>query len=493
MNVVIIGNIGWQYLYHLGDEAMTEAAIDMLRNRGVSDITLVASEPPIAEAFYGLPSVSRIGFSRGWSRRGNDGHLKKVTIALADNTYDEGTVYSAIRDCDVVLIAGGGNMNTRDYHLLYERLATKRIAEHFGKPLYVSSQTVGPMLSPEDRELVVEIADYALGFGCRETTTAALLQEHVAYPERIHLTLDDAIVLAADDSAYKAVDELAGDGPFVVASFTDHHGTIWRDNASYYQDIAHACRTIAEYNNVDVVLAPHAGSLDSGETSRDQHSNDAIARLANSDRVRATRMITAREDVALIEKAALSLSTRYHPTVFGPAVATPTIGIAPSYYSSVRMRGSMSQVGLERFVLPTSSMHLVPDAAAEAIAQDTALTTFLNGSRDRASSFQHAWWDALAEAMRSAVEVVFDRSLATPHYEPQGEWSSVNQTIFPVFDDYAQAVDLSRALARTLADERMEHERVAGQLASTRDALTRLRGHKVVRAAAWVGRKLPRR
>ncbi|WP_062213241.1 polysaccharide pyruvyl transferase family protein [Demequina oxidasica] len=507
MNVVVVGDIGWQFLYHLGDEAMTEAAIDMLRDRQVDQITLVAGQPAVSEAFYGLPCVTRVGFKSGWSRRGNAGHLRKVATQLADATYDEKSIFAAIRDCDVVLIAGGGNMNSRDYHLLYERVAAKRIAEHFGKPLYVSSQTVGPMLLPEDRDLVVEIADYANAFGCREATTTALMRRHVARPDRVHHTLDDASVLTSDSKAREVVQELAGDKRFVVASFTNHHGSIWANRDSYYSDIAAACAAIASDNDVEVLLAPHAGSLDPAQTSRDQESNEIIAKLADSPRVRATRMITAREDVALIEAAVLSLSTRYHPTIFGPSAATPTIGIAPSYYSSIRMRGSMRNVGLERFVLPTSSMHLLRDAAREAIGKDESLARFLESARERALGFQHAWWDGLTDAMRTGSDVNFTATLEAEAYVPAGSWSAENEIIIPVFDNYAKTVDLSKELAGFLKDARESKKQLTASVEATQEKLTkaesdleqsratvsRYKNRKVVRLADKLGRMLPGR
>ncbi|WP_061962861.1 polysaccharide pyruvyl transferase family protein [Demequina aurantiaca] len=500
MNVVVVGDIGWQFLYHLGDEAMTEAAIDMLRERGVDAITLVAGEPHIAERFYGLPAVPRVRFKAAWTRARNDWRLKDVGRVLAEEDWDDMPIYPAIRDADAVLIAGGGNMNSRDYHLLYERVAAKRIAEHFGKPLYVSSQTVGPMLLPEDRELVVEIADYAQAFGCREETTTALMRRYVARPERVHHTLDDASVLTSDDKARKVVKELAGDEQFVVASFTNHHGSIWENRDTYYSDIAAACAAISADNDVDVLLAPHAGSLDSAQTSRDQESNEIIAELADSSRVRATRMITAREDVALIEAAVLSLSTRYHPTIFGPSAATPTVGIAPSYYSSVRMRGSMRNVGLERFVLPTSSMHLLRDAAREAIAKDVDLTHFLESARERARAFQNDWWDALASAMSAGAPVEFSATLESETYVPTGAWSAENEIITPVFDDYARSVDRSAELAASLENAREANEELSSALEVSQEKLElsratveRIKNRKVVKLADRLGRLLPGR
>ena len=488
MKAVLIGDIGWRFLYHLGDEAMTEAAIDMLRARGVDDITLVAAQPEVAERFYGLPSVTRVGFRSGWTRDRMDDALAGVTRRLAQGEHEPGTIYAAIRDCDVVIIAGGGNMNSQDYHLLYERLAAKRIAEHCGKPLYVTSQTVGPVLTEQDQQHVAEIVDYAMVFGAREETTAALMRSLAADPARVRDTHDDAIVLTSDEHARTAVDELSGGRPFVVASFTHHGGSIWIDEEPYHEAMARLVRGIAEAHDVDVLLAPHAGSLDPAERTRDQFGNEAIERLADSDRVRATRMITAREDVALIESSRLSLSTRYHPLIFAAATATPAVAIAVSYFSSIRMRGAMGNTGMSAFVLPATSMDLVHAAVAEAISPDAALTSQLAAARERSLREQNAWWDALVTSARSGEPVAFEDVARKEQYVPSGAWSAENEARMPMADEHARAADDRKRLTLELARETTEHEATKAQLARARADVDRYRSRKVIRLLNKLGR-----
>ncbi|WP_297084240.1 hypothetical protein, partial [uncultured Demequina sp.] len=98
MKVVVIGDIGWHDLYHLGDEAMTEAAVDMLRRRGIADVTLVAGEPEAAERFYGLPAVPRLGFRASWSRERNDAHLAAITSSFDSSDLVDQTAVAAIRE-----------------------------------------------------------------------------------------------------------------------------------------------------------------------------------------------------------------------------------------------------------------------------------------------------------------------------------------------------------------------------------------------------------
>jgi polysaccharide pyruvyl transferase WcaK-like protein len=128
MKFVVMGDIGKQILYHVGDEAMTEAAIAMLRQRDAdAEITLVATDPEVAEERYGLPAVPRFGYLFDWSRLRLEAALSDVTAGIPG---DHGRLHDSVREADAVVIAGGGNMNSKFAYHLYERASLKRVAEH---------------------------------------------------------------------------------------------------------------------------------------------------------------------------------------------------------------------------------------------------------------------------------------------------------------------------------------------------------------------------
>src|SRR5690606_1773520 len=116
----------------------------------------------------------------------------------------------------------------------------------------------------------------------------------------------------------------------------------------------------------------------------------------------------------------------YHPTVFAPAVGTPAIAIAPSYYSSVRMRGALGNVGLSAFVLPTTSLHLMRDAVASAINPDQQLQKFLASAQQAAVAFQSRWWDAMVQSITTDSPMVFDGAPTPEQFVPAGQWSRDN-------------------------------------------------------------------
>lgn len=435
MKCVIIGDIGWKDLYHLGDEAMTEVAIEQLQRRGISDITLVAGQPEVAEAFYGCPSVSRIGFLGRWGRDECERVLERVTADLESGELAETDLYGAIAAADFVVIAGGGNLNSSHFNHVYERVAFTRIAKHLRKPLFVTSQTVGPALRDRDTVLVGEILAYASCFGARESTTyEALLQQWGGSPERVALTMDDVVLLDADDAARARVDALVLPERFIVASFTAHQGSISWSSAKYRQRAAELLDELAERHDAQVVLVPHAGPLGGEEPGKDAEGHAEIVSYSRSGRLRELPMIPARDAVEITARALLSVSTRYHPTVFGPQQLTPAGTIATSFYSSVRMRGALSNVGLDAFVVPVVEWDLAADVFSELIERGEEVRAHLETSGRAARDYQEAWWDAIVAAARTGEWLSPGNLPSSASYQPVGAWARTIHDITPVFE-----------------------------------------------------------
>ncbi|UOQ57691.1 polysaccharide pyruvyl transferase family protein [Leucobacter allii] len=506
MKCVVIGDVGWRSLYHLGDEAMTEAAVGLLQRRGVTDITVVAGHPEVTERMYGVATVKRIGFLRSWGREKDERVLARLTERLERGEAPHEGIYAAIADADFAVIAGGGNMNSSHIQHLYERLAFTRIAKHFGTPLFVTSQTVGPSLRPVDRAMVQEILDYAVCFGAREATTYAYLRTLTDDPEKVVHTLDDAALLSIDDAVRAEVDALGLPERFIIASFTDHPGTTALGVSEYRRQAAELLDELVERHDVDVVLVPHNGTFEPGIVKKDCEGHDAIVAASRTGRLRAMPMLMARVAVEITRRSLLSLSTRYHPTVFGPQVLTPTASISLSYYSSVRMRGSLGNVGLERCVVPVTEWRLAADACSELLSGGEALRRHLERAQQVSSSYQESWWDAIVAGARTGAWRSPGDIPEIESYVPEGEWSREVELLTPLFDRFTQeAVWLQRAqqdlrALRARADARenrlrgREHElrqRIAelqGRATELEQRATRSENRKSARVADALGR-----
>lgn len=415
VQAVVMGDIGWPHLYHVGDEAMTETAVDQLRKRGVDRITLVAADPATATRLHSVPAVSRFHFKLRWPRDWQDSHLEKVLAPLVD--YERGsseavTVHDAVHDADFVVIAGGGNLTSSYVHQMYERLALVRVARHFGRPVFVTSQTLDSAYRPRDVPIISEIIDGAELFGLRERTSLAVARSLASRPGSTRAVGDDGL-LTPMTVAPRSVAEALPDRYF-VASF--ERPTWVADDAvdTYYGVVARALDAAADRLDCTVLLVPHAGSFDPERPKDDIESHRAIA--SRAERVRALPLMRASEVLAVMAPALCTVSTRYHPLVFGAQLEMPVIGLARTAYTWHRMRGAARQVGAEHHVLPTDVLDDPATFAAvlaETVASGDLVRVVRPASRTR-REHQGRWWDEIVAHARAAVGDGTDAALAAP-------------------------------------------------------------------------------
>lgn len=405
MKIVVIGDVSWNGEYHLGDEAMTEVAIAELQRRG-AEVTLVAGDTEMSSQMYGVEAVPVFRFADLKTRRRREKRLEALMHSVREggslDAGDSATV-AAVLSADAVVIAGGGNLNSSGPHHIFERLALKRLAEHAGVPLFVSSQTVGPHLLPYDRDLVIEIASYARVFGARELGTVSLMKEICGEKAVVVSTFDDALLLEPAENVSELRTDLDLPTRFVVGSFTFHPGNTGLTPEAYYQEISKRLAEVVNIYDIDIVLFPHKGVLVGPEqdgVNNDIYGHDRIVANDTTGRIRSAPMISARDLLAVTSQAEFTISTRYHPLVFGGRVGVPALGIVLSFYSAQRMRGALKGVGMEQFAIPFESWGTFGPKALESLKarrQEFAENAKKQGSVQR--EYQSAWWEGIVASI----------------------------------------------------------------------------------------------
>lgn len=411
MRVVVIGDVSWRGNYHLGDEAMTEVAIAELTRRGIA-VTLLAGDPGISAAHYGVDTAPQFGYRAKPGLAQRERHLETVLAAArGDAEAPAGAVETidAVAQADAIVIAGGGNLNSLGQHHIFERVTLKRLAELRGIPLYVTSQTVGPHLVDGDRELVAEIAAYARVFGARERGTRALVDQITSGNANVVATLDDAILL--EQQAPSA--DLDLPDRYIVGSFTFHSKTTGLTRTEYYRRLAHLLDDIALRLDFDIVLLPHMGRLEADldlGVEDDTFGHDRIAEFSASGRIRSVPMISARELLGVTAGAEFTISTRYHPVVFGAAVGVPAVGLVTSYYSASRMRGALANIGMEAFAIPFETWEPLFGARVLAALETdrAAIRTHTEQAGRTQLAFQTAWWDGIVADLIGSGALALD-------------------------------------------------------------------------------------
>ncbi|MPV50697.1 MULTISPECIES: glycosyltransferase [unclassified Pseudactinotalea] len=492
MRWLVLGDIGRRDLYHVGDEAMAEVAVEALTTRGAAAITLVATHASAATELYGRPAVERVGVDPGWTVARRDEMLGQAAAGELDASTPLGRLDAAVAAADAVLISGGGNLNSRFGHHIDERAALTRLARRHGKPLVVAAQTIGPALDDRERRLVGEIIEYARAFAVRDDDSYRLALELGGEAARVHRISDDAILLSsreADDVV--AGDLVASDVRYVAASFTADPGRSGLDRHDYLDLVATTLDDLSEQVDAPVLLVPHIGSLAGPVRKVDELSDASIVERSTSGRIRALPTMTARAAAAVTAGALLSVSTRYHPLVFATAQGVPAVGISLARFSTVRMQGALCPLGLGAFVLGPASWESVPAAARELSERRVEVRQWLEPTMAARREQQQRWWDGAAAL---ADDAAFPAPSPAAPFPRTGPWAAPAARALALFDtldeERHRVADLTAQLAderRRLRDrtDRLEHarRRLDSQAARARRAENR----RLVRLADRLG------
>ena len=432
--VLVIGDIG-QHTYHVGDEAMTIASAAALSEGGAAvtlmtrdvghsaryigaavnheavnheaaqheagapyeylpfllfpwapaerELTLAAFECVLTElhADREHPSVTELVALPQVQA------LPEVLHPLAQTVERMVEFADAITTMDAVVVSGGGNLNSRYGWLLYERAAAVRAAEHAGVPVYVTGQSLGPVLNPEDAQVLERMLRTARSVTVREHSSLAWCRERGI---DARLSVDDATdYLAASPartlhyaegiSAGQALDEL----PERYVCVTVNECT-----EQQAQQIARLLDSMWREHGYAPVFLSHFGDPQNPE-SGDIHTHQHIAeQLSPSTPATLLPILHADQSVTVHRGAAFTLTSRYHPAVFSAAAGIPVLALVPDAFTQMRVGGALRQYGLGEFTLPLGMLaggvpELMVAAALRhaAVASDARRTELLEALR----------------------------------------------------------------------------------------------------------------
>lgn len=432
--VLVIGDIG-QHTYHVGDEAMTIASAAALSEGGAA-VTLMtrdvghsaryigaavnheAVNHEAAQHEAGAPYEYLPFFLFPWAPAERELTLAALECVLAQlhadrerpsvtelvalphvqalpevlhplaQTVERMVEFAdAIATMDAVVVSGGGNLNSRYGWLLYERAAAVSAAEHAGVPVYVTGQSLGPVLNPEDAQVLERMLRTAHSVTVRESSSLAWCRERGI---DARLSVDDATdYLAASPartlryaegvSAGQALDEL----PERYVCVTVNECT-----EQQAQQIARLLDGMWREHGYAPVFLSHFGDPQD-PTSGDIQAHHRIAeQLSPSTPATLLPILHADQSVTVHRGAAFTLTSRYHPAVFSAAAGIPVLALVPDAFTQMRVGGALRQYGLGEFTLPLGMLaggvpELMVAAALRhaAVASDARRTELLEALR----------------------------------------------------------------------------------------------------------------
>ena len=415
--VLVIGDIG-QHTYHVGDEAMTIASAQALSEGGAA-VTLMTRDVGHSARYIGaavnheaaqheagapyeyLPfflfpwapaerELTLAAFECVLTELHADRERPSVTELVAlpqvqalpevlhplEQTVERMVEFAdSIAAMDAIVVSGGGNLNSRYGWLLYERAAAVRAAEHAGVPVYVTGQSLGPVLSPEDAQVLERMLRTARSVTVRERSSLAWCRERGI---DARLSVDDAtdypvaspartLHYAEGISAGQALDELP-----------EHYVCVTVNECTNQQaqQIARLLDGMWREHGYAPVFLSHYGDPQD-PTSGDIQAHQRIAeRLSPSTPATLLPILHADQSIAVHRAAAFTLTSRYHPAVFSAAAGIPVLTLVPDAFTQMRVGGALSLYGLGEFTLPLGMLAGgVPELMVAAAMQHAAVAS----------------------------------------------------------------------------------------------------------------------
>lgn len=386
--VLVIGDIG-QHTYHVGDEAMTIASAQALSEGGAA-VTLMTRDVGHSARYIGAAVHHEAGapyeylpfFLFPWAPAERELTLAAFECVLtelhADREHPSTAELSvlpqvqalpevlhplaqtvermvefadAIATMDAVVVSGGGNLNSRYGWLLYERAAAVRAAEHAGVPVYVTGQSLGPVLNPEDAQVLERMLRTARSVTVREHSSLAWCRERGI---DARLSVDDAtdylptspartLHYAEGVSAGQALDEL----PERYVCVTVNECT-----EQQAQQLARLLDNMWREHGYASVFLSHFGDPQNPESGDIQAHQRIAEQLSPSTPAALLPILHADQSITVHCGAAFTLTSRYHPAVFSAAAGIPVLALVPDAFTQMRVGGALRQYGLGEFTLP---------------------------------------------------------------------------------------------------------------------------------------------
>lgn len=415
--VLVIGDIG-QHTYHVGDEAMTIASAQALSEGGAAvtlmtrdvghsaryigaavnheaaqheagapyeylpfllfpwapaerELTLAAFECVLTElhADREHPSIAELSVLPQVQA------LPEVLHPLAQTVERMVEFADAIATMDAVVVSGGGNLNSRYGWLLYERAAAVRAAEHAGVPVYVTGQSLGPVLNPEDAQVLERMLRTARSVTVREHSSLAWCRERGI---DARLSVDDATDYLVDSPA-RTLRYAEGISAGQMLNKLPEHYVCVTVNECTEQQAQQIARLLdgmwREHGYAPVFLSHYGDPQD--PTSGDIQAHQRIAeQLSPSTPATLLPILHADQSVTVHCGAAFTLTSRYHPAVFSAAAGIPVLALVPDAFTQMRAGGALRQYGLGEFTLPLGMLAgAVPELMVAAALRHAAVAS----------------------------------------------------------------------------------------------------------------------
>lgn len=445
--ILVVGDIG-QPVYHVGDEAMTIATAAFFASRG-AQVVLATRDEEHSARYIGAGAEGAYEYLPfllfPWSPADRERTLEALEEYLREGTIpdpvDGGPSREQIRDfvsgvcaVDAIVISGGGNMNSRYGWLLYERAAFALVAEYRGIDLFISGQSLGPVLSETDAATLGRMLGAAKAVAVRESGSHAWC----AHRELSALAgVDDA----TDYTPHSPEITLKYPQGVQLPELPERYMclTINEVGEQQVRQLARLLDEVHTEHGLSTVFLGHMGDPDriGADTGRgDADVHERIARAMDSPAVLVP--ITHTDAAVRIHtRAVLTITSRYHPAIFSLAAGIPTVALVPDAFTEMRLGGAMSQYGMGEFITPLGMLGTVLPGRliASALTLPEAQLKRMRSRSEQLTKLLGQWREFMWASIIGESGCLPDNLTEIPQYEALAEPErSINHAIRRLFE-----------------------------------------------------------
>ena len=293
--VAISGSYGGM---NLGDEAILEVILRELRASLDVEVVIFSVNP-------------------------KDTEQRHKTRAIPIREMHKDDVLKELRKLDLFILGGGG--------ILYDEsiggfLRDVIWAKELDVPVMVYAVSVGPLKSPESKQLIVEVLNKVDKITVREREAKILLND-LGINQEIEITADPGLLLKPQSFTKETLKKEGVNPEIPLIGFSVREpGPAAPDlNLEQYQAmLANAADFMVERFDAQVLFVPMEG----GEQKDPQHSHAVISKMANTKRASVLKgEYTSGEVLGLMKHMAFAVGMRLHFLIFAGIQNVPFVAL----------------------------------------------------------------------------------------------------------------------------------------------------------------------
>lgn len=304
MKTVISGYYGFD---NIGDEAVLKCLVEGLKERGLTDITVLSNKPDETNKKYQVKAVNRNSFKK---------------------------IYKALKQADALLSGGGSLIQDKtSSKSLWYYLGIMLIGKFLRKKVYVIGQGIGPVDKKFNRWLTAKILNKIDGIAVRDELSKEYLKQ---LNVRKHVVVAADLVLnfpcSDDKKVFDKVREKEGidlnSSEYVLICTRE-----WENSELSRVELARAADLIAQDYGYKIVFLPFY--------HEDIEESDRVATYMKTPYEILTGEYEIEEILNIIKGSSLLIGVRLHSLIFAFISLVPFVGI--SY--DPKVEGFLKSVG----------------------------------------------------------------------------------------------------------------------------------------------------